>query len=282
MGFNGTIPGPVIVVHEGDYAELTLRNAASNAMGHNIDFHASTCAKCGGSLTLVGPGQQVKLRWKATKAGTSVCHRAPGGAMIPYRVVAWMNGAVVMLPRDGLRDASGEPMRNDRGYYIGEQDSFIPRDAEGNFKRYGEPTAAMNDVLAVMKTLTPTYIVFNGKVGELTGDHAMQASVGETVLFIHPQANRDSRVHIVGGHSDLVSHGGSFTDAPDTNRETWPAFGGETAVALHTFRQPGVNAYLTRNLIEAVLLGALGHISVQEKWNNDLMEQVAAPHPIPR
>ena len=156
MGFNGTIPGPVIVVHEGDYAELTLGNAASNAMGHNIDFHASTGAKGGGSLTLAGSGQQVKLRWKATKAGTSAYHRAPGGAMIPYRVVAWMNGAVVMLPRDGLRDASGEPMRYDRGYYIGEQDSFIPRDAEGKFKRYGEPTTAMNDVLAVMKTLTPT------------------------------------------------------------------------------------------------------------------------------
>ena len=53
LGFNGTIPGPVIVVHEGDYVELTLRNPASNAMGRNIDFQASTGAT---GSTLEKPG----------------------------------------------------------------------------------------------------------------------------------------------------------------------------------------------------------------------------------
>lgn len=100
MTFNGTNPGPIIVVHEGDYVELTLRNPASNTMPHNIDFHASTGTMVGGSLTLVGPGQQVKLRWKATQAGTFIYYYAPGGTMIPYHVVAGMNGAV-MAARDG-------------------------------------------------------------------------------------------------------------------------------------------------------------------------------------
>ena len=185
MGFNGTIPGPVIVVHEGDYAELTLGNAASNAMGHNIDFHASTGAKGGGSLTLAGPGQQVKLRWKATKAGTSAYHRAPGGAMIPYRVVAWMNGAVVMLPRDGLRDASGEPMRYDRGYYIGEQDSFIPRDAEGKIQTLRRAHDGDERRAGSHENADPYVHRLQRQVGALTGEHAMQASFGKTVLFIH-------------------------------------------------------------------------------------------------
>ena len=188
-------------------------------------------------------------------------HCAPGGAMIPYHVVAGMNGAVMVLPRDGLKDAAGEPVRYDRAYYIGEQDFYLPRDTEGNFIRYDNPTAALADVLEDMKTLTPTHIVFNGKVGGLTGEHAMKATVGETVLFIHSQANRDSRVHIIGGHGDLVWHGGSFTDAPDTNRETWPVFGGEATAVLYTFRQPGIYAYVNHSLIEAVLLGAVGAIS---------------------
>ena len=133
MTFNGTNPGPIIVVHEGDYVELTLRNPKSNTMPHNIDFHASTGAMGGGALTLVGPGQQVKLRWKATKAGTFIYHCAPGGAMIPYHVVAGMNGAVLVLPRDGLTDAEGEPVRYDGAYYIGEQDFYIPKDGGGQF-----------------------------------------------------------------------------------------------------------------------------------------------------
>jgi nitrite reductase (NO-forming) len=33
-----------MVVHEGDYVELTLRNDPANMLQHNIDFHSSTGA----------------------------------------------------------------------------------------------------------------------------------------------------------------------------------------------------------------------------------------------
>ena len=38
MTFNGSMPGPLMVVHEGDYVELTLYNPPQNLMQHNIDF----------------------------------------------------------------------------------------------------------------------------------------------------------------------------------------------------------------------------------------------------
>ncbi|MCB0740185.1 MAG: multicopper oxidase domain-containing protein, partial [Chitinophagaceae bacterium] len=40
--FNGSVPGPMIVVHQNDFVELTLKNPATNTQMHNIDFHAST------------------------------------------------------------------------------------------------------------------------------------------------------------------------------------------------------------------------------------------------
>ena len=40
LTYNGSIPGPLMVVHEGDYVELTLVNPATNTMTHTIDFHA--------------------------------------------------------------------------------------------------------------------------------------------------------------------------------------------------------------------------------------------------
>ncbi|MDE0203054.1 MAG: multicopper oxidase domain-containing protein [Rhodospirillaceae bacterium] len=83
LSFNGSIPGPLMICHEGDYIELTLKNPASNIFEHNIDFHASTGALGGGGLTLISPGEQCKLRWKATKAGTYIYHCAPGGTMDP-------------------------------------------------------------------------------------------------------------------------------------------------------------------------------------------------------
>ncbi len=280
MTYNGSVPGPIIVVHEGDYVELTLVNPKTNMLMHNIDFHASTGAMGGGELTHVNPGQEVVLRFKATKAGVFVYHCAPGGVMVPWHVVSGMNGAIMVLPRDGLKDQNGKPVKYDRAYYIGEQDFYLPKDAAGKYKTYSSPVAGMADMLTVMRTLTPTHVVFNGSVGALTGNNALTAKVGETVLFIHSQANRDSRPHLIGGHGDLVWRGGSFSDTPATNLETWFVEGGAAVAMMYTFRQPGLYAYLNHNLIEAFLLGAAAHVQVEGEWNDDLMKQVAKPGPI--
>lgn len=282
MTFNGSVPGPIIVVHQNDYVELTLVNPASNSLVHNIDFHAATGALGGGELTHVSPGEQVVLRFKATKAGVYVYHCAPGGIMIPWHVVSGMNGAILVLPRDGLKDAKGKPVRYDRAYYIGEQDFYIPKDAQGKYKTYASPAAGMAEMLEVMRTLTPTHIVFNGAVGALTGDNALKAKVGEKVLFIHSQANRDSRPHLIGGHGDLVWQGRSFSDVPATNLETWFVAGGSATAALYQFKQPGLHVYLNHNLIEAVMLGAAAHVQVEGTWDNDLMQQINKPGPIPK
>jgi nitrite reductase (NO-forming) len=275
--YNGSVPGPIIVVHEGDYVELTLRNLKSNVLEHNIDFHSATGALGGGALTKVQPGEQAILRWKATKPGVFVYHCAPGDVMIPYHVVHGMNGAVMVLPRDGLKDAEGKPYKYDRAYYIGEQDYYLPRDEEGNFLKYEAAGDDFNDALEVMRKLTPSHVVFNGKAGALTGENALTAKVGEKVLFIHAQANRDTRPHLIGGHGDLVWEAGSFKDAPATNLETWFIRGGSAGAMAYEFRQPGIYAYVNHNLIEAVMLGATAHIKVEGEWNDDLMEQVMKP-----
>ncbi len=280
MTFNGSVPGPMMVVHEGDYVELTLKNPDTNSFQHNIDFHSATGALGGGALTLINPGEQVVLRWKATRAGVFVYHCAPGGPMIPWHVVSGMNGAIMVLPRDGLKDGAGKPLTYDLAYYVGEQDFYIPRDADGNFKTYESAGDGYEDMLAVMKTLTPTHEVFNGAVGALTGENAMTAAVGETVLIIHSQANRDTRPHLIGGHGDYVWATGKFHNAPQVDLETWFIAGGSAGAALYTFLQPGIYAYVNHNLIEAVELGATAHFKVEGEWDDDLMTQVQPPTPI--
>jgi len=280
MTFNGSIPGPMMVVHEGDYLELTLVNPATNTTPHNIDFHAATGGLGGGELTLINPGEQVVLRWKATRPGVFVYHCAPGGLMTPWHVVSGMSGAVMVLPRDGLKDGDGRPLHYDRIYYIGENDFYVPRDEKGKFKSYGSPAESFGDTSDVTRTLIPTHVVFNGRAGALTGKHALTAKVGETVLIVHSQANRDSRPHLIGGHGDYVWETGKFSNRPETDLETWLIRGGSAGAALYTFRQPGIYVYLTHNLIEAVQLGATAHFKVEGKWDDDLMKQVRPPEPI--
>ena len=280
LTFNGSVPGPLIVCHEGDYVELTLVNPKESVMEHNIDFHASTGALGGGTLTHVLPGQQTVLRWRAVKPGVFVYHCAPGGVMIPYHVVHGMNGAIMVLPRDGLKDKEGNQLSYDQVVYVGEQDFYIPKDGDGNYKTYASAGADLADVLPLMAGLIPTHVVFNGKVGALTGDHALKSEVGKTALFVHAQANRDSRPHLIGGHGDYVWETGSFTDDPTTGLETWFIRGGSAGAAMYTFRQPGIYVYLNHNLIEAVQLGAAAHVVVEGDWDDGLMKQVQKPGPI--
>lgn len=277
LTFNGTVPGPMIVVHQDDYVELTLVNPKESKFLHNIDLHAATGALGGATLTHVSPGQETVLRFKATKPGVFVYHCAPGGTMIPYHVVAGMNGAIMVLPREGLKDDEGKPVRYDKAYYIGEQDFYVPKDENGNFKRYNSAPESMAETMAILKDLTPSHVVFNGAVGALTGENSMTANVGDNVLFIHSQANRDSRPHIIGGHADYVWEGGSFSSPPVKDYETWFVPGGSAVAASYKFLQPGIYAYVNHNLIEAILLGGAGHIKVEGEWDNDLMEQVKAP-----
>lgn len=277
LTFNGSVPGPMIVVHENDYVELTLVNPESSAMEHNIDFHASTGAMGGGELTLISPGEECVLRFKATKPGVFVYHCAPGGAMVPYHVTHGMNGAIMVLPRDGLKDKSGKPIRYDRAYYVGEQDYYLAKDKDDEYIKYETAGEDYADSMDVMATLTPSHIVFNGAVGALTGDNALKAKVGETVLIIHAQANRDTRPHLIGGHGDYVWPTGSFSDDPQTGLETWFIAGGAAGAAIYTFKQPGLYAYVNHNLIEAFLKGAAAHFMVDGKWDDDLMMQVKKP-----
>jgi len=281
MTFNGSMPGPLMVVHQGDYVELTLVNPETNTMPHNIDFHSATGALGGGALTLINPGEQVVLRWKADRTGTFVYHCAPEGSMIPWHVVSGMHGAVMVLPREGLKDGAGKALRYDRIYYIGEHDLYVPRDEKGKFKTYETLAESYADTMETMRKLIPSHVVFNGGVGALTGKNAMTANVGETVMIVHSQANRDSRPHLIGGHGDHVWETGKFANRPEVDLETWFIRGGSAGAALYTFKQPGIYAYVNHNLIEAIELGAAAHFKVDGKWNDDLMKQVKPPEAIP-
>lgn len=290
MAFNNSVPGPVPVVHQYDWVELTLHNGASkkaaftlnsstspNVLLHNADFHASTGALGGGELTKVNPGYEVVLTWRAEKSGLFVYHCAPGGAMVPYHVVTGGNGALLVLPREGLRDGYGKPIRYDRAFYFGEQDYYVPRNPDGSWKRSTNFIDQMAGMLRVMEGLVPTHVVFNGKSGALTADIRLEAKVGETILMLHSQANYPSWPHLIGGHGDWVWPYGKFNNQPDEGLESWDVVAGGTAAAVYTFKQPGLFVYLNHNLIMAFIKDAKAFIHVEGEWDNELMEQTSPP-----
>lgn len=289
MAFNNSVPGPMPVVHQYDWVELTLHNGVGeeasftlnegssvNFREHNIDFHASTGALGGGAITRIQPGEEVVLTWRAVKSGIFVYHCAPPG-VVPYHVVTGGNGAILVLPREGLRDGYGNPIHYDRAFYFGEQDYYVPKNDDGSWKRSSNFATQMGDMLRVMDGLVPTHVVFNGKTGALTEDIRLEAQVGETILMLHSSANYPSWPHLIGGHGDWVWPYGKFNNLPDEGLETWDVLPGGTAAAVYTFKQEGTYAYLNHNLIMAFVKDAKALIHVGGGWDNELMELSSPP-----
>ncbi len=289
MAFNNHVPGPVPVVFQWDWIDLTLVNGTTdtvrfgstdNQLPHNVDFHAATGALGGGGLTHVAPGQEVGLLWRAEKSGFFVYHCAPGGAMVPYHVTTGGNGAILVLPREGLRDGYGDPIRYDRAYYFGEQDYYIPMRGDGTSERYSSFAEQLPGVMEAMETLVPTHIAFNGEYGALTSDIRLEAEVGETLLMLHSQANNPSFPHLIGGHGDWVWPYGKFNNRPDEGLESWDVVAGGTAAAVYTFKQEGTYAYLNHNLIKAFLFDAKAFIHVTGGWDDEVMTNTFEARPM--
>lgn len=280
LTFNGSVPGPLIVVHQNDFVELTLKNPATNTMMHNIDFHSATGHEGGADISKVNPGEEVTFRFRATRAGVFVYHCAPGGMMTPMHVVSGMNGAIMVLPREGLKDEKGKLVKYDKAFYVMEQDYYLPKNEDGSFKNIATANESMSEMEQSIRTLIPTHIVFNGRRNSLTGRNAMSVNVGDNVLFISGQANRDTRLHLIGGHADLFWPGGKFSNTPYTDFETWAIPGGSAAAALYKFREPGTYTFLNHNLIEAVAFGAVAQVKAEGEWDNALMKEISEAGPI--
>src|SRR5690606_2061697 len=173
----------------------------------------------------------------------------------------------------------GNPVKYDKAIYIVEQDFYLPKNADGSFKNLATANESMSEMEQSIRTLIPTHIVFNGKRNSLMGKNAPTVNVGDRVLFISGQANRDTRLHLIGGHADLFWPGGKFNNTPYTDLETWAIPGGSAGVALYKFREPGTYVFLNHNLIEAIAFGAVAQIKVEGEWDNSLMKEIqkAAP-----
>ena len=104
MVFNGTIPGPVISVDQGQPIEFTLINEGE--VIHSMDFHAgdgtTQAVGSGASATgsVIQPGQSVTWTWTPTRAGAFFYHCGADGLNGVWEHIAnGMYGGIVVHPQ---------------------------------------------------------------------------------------------------------------------------------------------------------------------------------------
>ncbi|MGE3908701.1 MAG: copper-containing nitrite reductase [Chloroflexota bacterium] len=260
--FDGTVPGPMLRVRQGDTVELTLKNPAESKLSHSIDLHAVTGPGGGAKVTQIAPGESATFKFQALNPGVYVYHCA--SPLVPQHIANGMYGLIVVEPPEGLPPV-------DREFYVMQGDFYL----EGDRAEHG-----LHDFsLQQMTDEHPNYVVFNGSVGALTGENALKAKVGDKVriMFGVGGPNITSSFHVIGEIFDEVYPEGAIGANHRNVQTTLVPAGGATMVEF-TVDYPG-NYTLVDHSLGRMTKGAVGILSVDGEANHEIFDVLSSPNP---
>ncbi|AKC86362.1 copper-containing nitrite reductase [Pseudoxanthomonas suwonensis] len=251
--FGGTVPGSFIRVREGDTVEFKLKNHHSSHMAHNIDLHAVTGQGGGAEATFTLPGRETQFTFKALNPGLYVYHCAM--APVAMHVANGMYGLILVEPAEGMEKV-------DKEFYVMQGDFYT----EGE---HGEPGL---QPFSLEKGIDekPTYVVFNGSVGALTGDNALEAKAGEKIrMYVgNGGPNLVSSFHVIGEIFDKVYVEGGTKYQENVQTTLVPA--GGSAVVEFKADVPGNFVLVDHSIFRAFHKGALGILKVDGEENHGI------------
>ncbi len=251
--FGGKVPGKFIRIREGDFVEFHLANHPSSKMPHNIDLHAVTGPGGGAHASFTAPGHETTFSFAAINPGLYVYHCAT--APVGMHIANGMYGLILVEPKEGLPKV-------DREFYV-MQSEFYTR---GDYGRRGLQPFSMEKAIQEKAD----YVVFNGSVGAMAGDNAVQAKVGETVrLFVgNGGPNLVSSFHVIGEIFDTVYSEGGTTKNHHVQTTLVPA--GGSAITEFKVEVPGSLILVDHSIFRAFNKGAIGMIKVEGEENKDI------------
>lgn len=255
--FDGTVPGPMLRVREGDTVEINLTNAVDSGVTHSIDLHAVTGPGGGATVTQVMPGETGSFTFQALNPGVYVYHCAT--PMVAHHIASGMYGLIVVEPKEGLPAV-------DQEYYLMEGDFYL----QGQRGDEGLRGFDLNKMLDER----PDYVLFNGGVGARTGANAFQASVGDTVrvFFGVGGPNLTSSFHVIGEIFDRVYPEGALAN-PSTNVQTTHVPAGGATMAEFNVQVPGTYAIVDHSL-GRLEKGAAAQIVVNGEANAEIFHPI--------
>jgi nitrite reductase (NO-forming) len=236
--FNGSVPGPIIRVRQGQTVHFTLTN--DTLMPHSIDFHAAQ-TPWNVNYQPVAPGKSFSFDWRANYPGVFMYHCGTPPVMV--HMANGMYGAIIVDPAGGWPAA--------REYVLVQSEFYTHLNPNGV---YGIDGPKMMDGM-------PDYVVFNGYANQYK-ETPLAARPGEKIrLFIvNAGPSRFSAFHVIGAvFSDVYADGNPANHMVGNQTITIPPGGG--AVVEMTIPDAGSYPFVTHAFMDASM-GATGVIKV--------------------
>lgn len=265
MTFNGTIPGPVIAVDQGDIINATIKNEGQTI--HSMDFHAAM----GPNQVLSGnvePGESKTWQLTAQNPGAYMYHCGADGLNGVWEHIAnGMYGAVVVHPKNE------EPAKE---FYLSFGEIFNTAD-KGLFVGTNGTTGTFD--LTKFATDQPDLILTNGMAHKYVPGIGEKAKIvlnenpeifkvkpGELTRWyvLSPGPNGGVSFHFISGQINVRD--GSNSDKTDygtqlLNDETVWIPPGSASVIESTFPEEGTYIGVDHNMNHVVRGGALAVVA---------------------
>ena len=273
MVFNGTIPGPVISIDQGDTLNITLKNEGQTI--HSLDFHAGF----GPGKALSGsvePGQSKTWSLTGEFPGVFLYHCGADGLNGVWEHISnGMYGGIVVHP------TNEEPAKEfymvfselynsaDKGPFVGTNGTagsfdigkFITNNADlvltnGMSHKYVPAVGEVNKL-----ELNKDAEIFKVKPGELTRWYVVNPGPNDGVSF-----------HFISGILSVRDGGNTANNGfgtQDINDETWWIPPGSGSVIESTFPQEGVYVGVDHAMSDVVKGGAFAVLAVENSTATD-------------
>ncbi len=251
--FGGTVPGSFIRVRQGDTVEFHLKNNPGNKMPHNIDLHGVTGPGGGAASSFTAPGHESQFTFKALNEGIFVYHCAT--APVGMHIANGMYGMILVEPPKGLTPVDHE-------YYVMQGDFYT----SGKYREKGLQPFDMEKAIDER----PSYVLFNGAEGSLTGEKALTAKTDQKIrIFIgNGGPNLVSSFHIIGTIFDKVRYEGGSNFQKNVQTTLIPS-GGAAVVEFKT-PVPGSYVMVDHSIFRAFNKGALAILKVDGPAKKDI------------
>ena len=280
MVFNGTIPGPVISIDQGDTLNITLKNEGQTI--HSLDFHAGF----GPSKAVSGsvkPGEEKTWSLTGEFPGVFMYHCGADGLNGVWEHIAnGMYGGIVVHPTDE------EPAKEfylvfSEIYNNADQGPFVGSNGTGAFD-IGK-FISKNPDLVLTNGMSHKYVPAVGEVNklELNKDaEIFKVKPGELTRWyiVNPGPNDGVSFHFISGMlsvRDGSNEANNGFGTQDMNDETWWIPPGSASVIESTFPEAGLYVGVDHAMADVVKGGAFAVMASENSTATDHPEGTCVP-----
>ncbi len=236
--FNGTIPGPILRVRQGQTVNFTLINKGT--MGHSIDFHAAQVPP-NIDYRPIPPGASISFSFTPQYPGVFMYHC--GMTPVMDHIANGMYGAIIVDPANGWPAA--------QEYALVQSEFYTQKNADGTYSLSEQKMMAMQ----------PDFVVFNGYAAQyVSAPLTAQPNQKIRLFIVNAGPSGFSAFHVIGAiFSEYYPDGNPANHMVGNQTVTIPPGGG--AVVELTIPEAGKYSFVTHSFA-AAMSGAIGAIKV--------------------